>query len=398
MPLYSPIMQRNSQDEKKYRTLTLVSTKSCNLQCKYCYEKHDLRDNCTMDFDVAKNAISDHLNRDDDFDFVCIDIFGGEPLMVFPFIKQVFEWCRGKKWKKRYLFMVATNGTLLTDEMKEWFTRNKKHITMALSIDGNRTAHNINRNDSYDQVSPHLNFFKNTWPDQPAKMTISDETIPYVADSVIELEEFGLYFTANLPLENIWGNETNKKKLLEIYNEQLMRLVDYYVENSHLYPVYPLLGILPAESGIPELKIATDADNDCDCVRFCGAGHEMIVVDVDGQNYPCHRFLPWVTGKNEKLESINRQNVWKPDECNNCAIVQSCPTCAGYNWEVSGDTGIRTAYHCEAHKLEVLAAAQIAAQRLGKIPITELKSLSPAEYSTMHERVKTLLNMINNGI
>lgn len=54
--------------------------------------------------------------------------------------------------------------------------------------------------------------------------------------------------------------------------------------------------------------------------------------------------------------------------------------------------------HCEAHKLEVLAASQIAAQRLGKIPVSEIESMPPAEYGTVHERVKSLLYLIRNGI
>ncbi|MCX6578619.1 MAG: hypothetical protein NT166_00370 [Candidatus Aminicenantes bacterium] len=38
--------------------------------------------------------------------------------------------------------------------------------------------------------------------DQAAKMTISAETIPFVAESVIELEEMGIHFTANVAFDS----------------------------------------------------------------------------------------------------------------------------------------------------------------------------------------------------
>ena len=239
MPKFTPkdLYLNENQSDKKYRTLSLVITRNCNLNCSYCYEKHNLRDSRTMDLKVAKKAITNFMNIGDEADIFIIDLFGGEPLLGFSLIKKIIEWCHKKKWNKNYYFMISTNGTLLNDEMKDFFARHNKHVILGLSIDGNREAHNINRNNSYDLIYPHIEFFKKNWPNQPSKMTISAETIPYVFDSVIELEEMGLYFTANLPQENIWGNQNNKKRLLEIYEEQLIRLVDYYVENSHLYPV-----------------------------------------------------------------------------------------------------------------------------------------------------------------
>jgi uncharacterized protein len=396
MPKLTPkdLYLNEEKSDKRYRTLSLVITKKCNLKCSYCYEKHNLRDSGIMDLNVAKKAITNFMKIVDEGDIVIIELFGGEPLLGYSRIEKIIEWFQEKEWKNRYFFLIATNGTLLNNKMKEFFARHSKYVRLGLSIDGNRKAHNISRDNSYDLIYPHIEFIKKNWPDQPSKMTICAETIPYVADSIIELEEMGIYFTANLPQENIWENPNNKKRLLKIYEDQLKLLVDYYVENSHLYPVYPILGILPTYLGIPELKLNEKKD----CLRFCGAGHEMMVVDVDGSIYPCHRFLPWVSGKSGPIEPVNRQTSWKPDECNNCKIVNSCPTCAGYNWEVNGNTGIRTTYHCESHKLEVLAAAKIAALRFKKIPLSQLYPLTLRELNAMKDRVRSLLDLIEDGI
>ncbi|MCI0471921.1 MAG: hypothetical protein L0Y73_09695, partial [Candidatus Aminicenantes bacterium] len=59
---------------------------------------------------------------------------------------------------------------------------------------------------------------------------------------------------------------------------------------------------------------------------------------------------------------------------------------------------IRTTYHCEAHKMEVLAAAKIAALRFKKIPLPQLDSLNPQDRIAMNDRVKSLLELIRNGI
>lgn len=394
MPKYSPKNFEPSGENAKYRTVSLVLTNDCNLKCSYCYEKHDLRDSAIMDIETGREAVSRYLDMDDDFQTVVIDFFGGEPLLAFPQIKEIFTWVKKQEWEKNIQFTVSTNGTLLDDEMKRWFTENRDHISVGLSIDGNREAHNINRDNSFDLIYPHLDFFKTNWPYQPAKMTVSAETIPHVADSIIELEKMGLYFTANIPFENIWGDENNKKRLLEIYKAQLARLVDFYVENVDLYPVYPMLGILPVYLGIPGENSIPKSD----CVRYCGAGHEMIVIDINGKEYPCHRFLPWTTGKESPNEPVNRQTSWLPEKCNNCNIVKSCPTCAGYNWEINNNTGCRSTFHCDSHKLEVMAAAKITALRLRKIPMSSLEKLTDEERIIVNDNLRTILELAENDV
>lgn len=256
MPINSlkPIsfIKGGEKSEKKIHTLTLVITRNCNLRCSYCYEKHYREKNVNfIDAEKAKIAISGILDSDEEFDMASIDLFGGEPLLAFSIIKEIFEWCQSRNWKKPYRFLVGTNATLLNEEMKEFFAENHEFFALSFSVDGNRTAHNISRDNSYDLIYPHFDFFKENWPEQPAKMTVCAETIPYVADSVIDLEEKGMNFTANIAFENFWGSHKEKEELLNIYEAQLERLVQYYIDNSQLYPVYPMLGLMPYYLGIP---------------------------------------------------------------------------------------------------------------------------------------------------
>jgi uncharacterized protein len=384
--------------KEKARTLSLVVTRSCNLRCSYCYEKHYQGKYQVMDLKVAKEVINRYLCDEDGFEIVGIDFFGGEPLLAFNFIKEVIEWTLSRQWPKRYHFSIGTNGTLLTDEMKNWFLKKKKCLTLSFSIDGNKKAHDLNRDNSYDLLAPHIPFFIENWPNQPAKMTICKETIPYVAESIIELEDMGLYFTANLVFENYWGSPEEEEKLLKIYNDQLMQLVDFYADRPDLFPVHRILDAVPGYINQDGGDIGQSTE---DYVRFCGSGHEMVLIDLDGQSYPCHRFAPWITGRPAPTGQINMQKKWDPVECKNCKIINSCPTCVGYNWEINNDTGIRTTYHCKSNKLEVLASAKLLLLKLKKskkYQVQELDLMSLEDRMNLKRKIEVIYELFENGI
>jgi len=381
----------NFKDEKrrKVRSLSLIVTKNCNLKCSYCYEKHDLRSKEFMSFSVARDAILSYFQDDDEFDFLEIDFFGGEPFLAFPLIKETVEWVSSQKWDKEYFFTIGTNGTILDDEIKSWLIKNKAKISLSISIDGCKKAHDLTRSNSFDKLMENLPFFKSHWPTRPAKMTVSTETIPFLAESVIYLEELGIEFTANLGFEDMWGNPEQEAELLKLYEGQLDQLVDYYVKNDHLYPPSPILTSLPRYLGLPD----QGASQRSDCNRYCGAGHEMVAIDVDGKSYPCQRFLPWITRRNDLPENANRQTSWGPEKCLQCPLMLSCPTCAGYNWEVNGDTGMRTTFHCESYKREVIASCKIEARRMIKAldRIPNVGSEEQRQIKLRYEAIKTLL-------
>ena len=378
--------------DRNIRIVSIIATSGCNLFCSYCYEKNELRDNQIMPLSLAKEAIGYYMNEEDS-DILEIHFFGGEPFLAFPFIHDVVDWFHSQSFEKKHRFLIGTNGTILNEEIKEWLYKNRKCVHIGLSLDGTKTAHDLSRSNSYDAVHKNLPFFRKYWPQQPAKMTVCADTIPYVADSIIEMEEMGLNFTANIAFENHWGDESKKAKLLEIYEDQLFRLINYYVERPHLYPVTPMLTAIPEYLGISSLnEMRTDK-----ITRFCGAGHEMVVIDVDGKRYPCHRFLPWITNRNVPKGDINCQTAWKPETCAQCKLVHSCPTCAGFNWEINGDTGIRTTYHCEAFKLEVMASCILEWKRMRR-QMENIDSLPNEDKTRMERRLSAIWELIENGI
>ncbi len=378
----------------KYRYVTLALTHDCNLRCRYCYEPNKRRDSY-MSLETARQAVIEFMEADD-FEGVQFDFFGGEPMLAFDLIRDLVDWFHSQpaRWHKKHQFFLGTNGTILTDDMKSWLTANKTCVQVAVSLDGTRQAHNLNRSNSYDQMVVNLPFFIEHWPTQPCKMTISAETIPYVAESVIELEEKGIAFTANVVFENIWGDPEQKAHLLKVYGEQLDRLVRYYLDHPDLVPAMMLGRRLEYVRAGTNVSLPPSRD----CVRWCGAGHETIMVDVDGSRFPCHRFSPWVTGRPAPENPVNRQTDWCPSQCADCKLVEMCPTCAGFNWEENGDAGIRTTYHCEAFKLEMLATAKLWAHRLLQKPPADIAKLPPNDAREMKRQLDAILEFAAVGV
>lgn len=311
MPKFDIGSERNNENSQRLLTLALV--KKCNLCCRYCFEKKYPKSQHMMNFDLAKKMITWYMENDDEYSEILIDLFGGEPMLAFPLIRQIVEWMKSKTWNKKYLFSIGTNGTILTDEMKKWMQKNREYLGVGVSFDGSKKAHDIARDNSYDIVYKNLPFFRKNWPNQTVKMTICAETIPFVSESVIETEEMGIPFTANVIFEDIWGKPDEKKKLLDTYAEQLLKLVDYYAVHPDLYPVTLL------DRKIEHIRLKNDKSNNSAetkiIKRFCGSGHEMVMVDTDGSIYPCHRFAPWISGRSAPGKIQNHQTQWLPEEC-----------------------------------------------------------------------------------
>ncbi len=388
------ILTQHTNNKRRRRTVMLTVTEDCNLRCRYCYEPTKSRDRY-MSLKVAQEAITHFMESDDEFDEVEFDFFGGEPMLAFDLVRDVVDWFHSRPWPrdKGHLFLLGTNGTILTEEMKAWLVKYKQCVRIALSLDGNKIAHDLGRDNSYDRVMQNLPFFQEHWSEQPIKATICAETIPYVADSIIEMEEMGLLFTINVVFEDIWGTLEQKSILLETYAQQLDRLVEYYVARPHLFPAL----IVDRRSEHADLPADSKSAGE-DCVRWCGAGHEMLVVGINGNRYPCHRFSPWVTNRPVPTALANRQDTWRPEECTECQLVRICSTCAGFNWQENGDSGIRTTYHCDAFKLEVMASAKLQVQRLLQQQPEDLAKLPPEEALTIKRRIDAILDFASNGV
>ncbi len=331
----------------KTKSITLVLTHQCNLACTYCYEKH--KDNQRMSLETAKSIIDKELTQDDGTTDVEIDLFGGEPLLEFPLVKSLVEYAKSKDYPKEYVFFITTNGVLLNDERKEWLKENTNYLQMGLSLDGTKAMHDTNRNNSYDKID--IDFFAKTYPSQGIKMTISKETLPYLAEGIINCHNLGFEdVNANLAYGIDWTDPENEK----IYERELLKLVDFYIAHPELDPCSIL--------DINRLKSLTNEQNEA--TRHCGAGVYMKAYDYDGTFYPCQHFLPLSIGQDKAFNSLKidfRKSATDIDsfseECRTCKMKNVCPTCYGENYSMTGDINKRDMTLCRLFKIQFKSLA-----------------------------------------
>lgn len=346
------------------KIVILTLTDSCNLACTYCYE-HNKKPN-TMSVDTALQIVEKEMTADDGSDFVCIYYFGGEPYLQFEQIKQIHSFLKSRQWPKGWFGFTTTNGTLVHGEIQDWLIENSDSMEVYVSIDGKRGMHNANRSGSFDQID--LDFFRKEYPF--AKMTVTHETLPGLAEGIKYLHESGFEVSANLGYGISW-----QERDAEILTRQLIELIDFYMASPEYKPATILnLAIMDMDPGSDKPK------------RFCGVGPFMKSYDVDGEVYPCHAFAPLCLGK-EKAEKAKKLDFSCPlsidyldEKCRKCPVVGVCPTCYGINYGASSNVYHISDDHCRMMKVQFLANAlfkykQYEAGRLELTPEEELKLL-----------------------
>ena len=290
-------------DQTRAYVCMLLVTNACNLNCVYCYESH--KSNKYMTLEVAQRAIQNAFEKEG-FDYVSVQFMGGEPLLGFPLIKEISEWMWENEFSKPYELFASTNGTLLNDEMKRWFSKNKDRISLGLSFDGVPMAQDLNRSQSSRHID--FSFFRETWPNMYVKMTVSVDTIKYLYDSVVFLEESG-FQNIKTDLAYMRGWQTNH---LRIWDEELKKLVTYYSDEEH-----------DNHCSLLDTKIeAVFAKNVS--VKRCGCGEDIVCVDTDGKEYPCQMYAPLSMSKQlfdtvKDIDFSDGKNFEIP-ECQQCIL------------------------------------------------------------------------------
>ena len=332
---------------KRTKTIMLLVTYKCNLHCSYCYEPkltfHQMNVNKMKEYIIAQY---DKLG--DDYDSFEIQFMGGEPLIVFPMIKEVSEWLWQFPFEKELKVLFApTNGTLLNDEMKQWLVTNKNRFCLGLSFDGDFSMQNTNRSDSFRNVD--IEFFSNTWPDQSVKMTISPQTIAKLADGVSFLFNAGFRdVVADLAVGESVHWDARHLNILKCQLDSLIDLVIQNPEDSH--------------SSLLDISIEEILSNVKDS-KACSCGEDFICIDIDGKEYACQLFAPIACDPQKANESreinFTNHNLFCSDKCDKCLLKGICKRCAGMNYISTGNVAEPDAFQCKAFKIIFLANCKL---------------------------------------
>lgn len=354
------------------KNITFSVTEDCNLACKYCYmtgKNHTKR----MSFETAKKAVDYFLANRDIFDnkSVIWEFIGGEPFLEIDLIDKLTDYIKQQMflldhpWFNSYRLSFSTNGLLYnTPKVQHYIKKNLKHLSIGISIDGNKIKHDLQRvkpdgSGSYDEVIKNVPLWLKQLPGGSTKATFAHADIPYLKDSIISLWNLGIKsVAANVVFEDVW--EDGDDLILE---QQLKELADYVLENR-LWEEYTVRFFDP--------HIGNPLSEDEKKQNYCGAG-KMLAVDTEGNFTPCVRFLgvslsnrpPIIIGNadtgidNDKLRpflSLDLTSQSLP-ECVTCEVASGCAWCQGCNYDLADTSTIyqRATYLCKMHKATVRA-------------------------------------------
>lgn len=370
------MVQEESQREwikGNARHITFIVTENCQLRCKYCYitGKNSIK---KMSFDIAAKSVDMILDMPQlvfGNEGVVWEFIGGEPLMEIDLIDRICDYIKirmfemNHPWFNSYRISISTNGLLYSSpKVQKFIEKNSKHLSIGISIDGNKEKHDSQRifsngEGSYEEVLRNVKLWLEQFPEATTKATISHDDLPYVKDSVLHLWSIGIkYVNMNTIFENCWEEGDDL-----IFERQLTELADEIIANKYYNNFY--CSLFDRSLSEPVIKDGNDSN-------WCGAG-KMIAVGCDGGFYPCIRFIDYSlnnkpglkigdckTGIDKNLlrpfETL-RKSTQSSMECMDCEDSNGCAWCQGANYDFADSDTIfqRATYICKMHKARVRA-------------------------------------------
>ena len=364
---------RDRGGSKSIKNIIFIVTKDCQLACKYCYLVGK-NSNEKMTWEIGKQTIDYILNEFSQSKGIILDFIGGEPFLEIELIDRICDYFKVEAYKKElvcfnnYRFNVSTNGiNYNSPKVQEFICKNKKHVSIGITIDGTKRKHDLNRiwkgtnkeRGSYDDVVKNIPLWLEQIPNAETKVTISSADIPYIKESVLHLYSLGIHeVNINCVFEDVWKEGDDR-----LFEEQLMELADAIIDGGY-YNDY-VCSFFTEHIGKP-------MDCQMDNQNWCGAG-KMLAVDAEGNFYPCMRFAKYSLRSKDALiignvrDGIDK-NKLRPfltldrctqstQECIDCEVASGCAWCQGENSDAADTPTLyqRSTAICKMHKARVRA-------------------------------------------
>ena len=322
------------------QNIVILTTTDCNARCYYCFE-HGI-DHVYMSKETA-DGIVEYCKKKYKEKRIAITWFGGEPLMNYDIIKYItFKLIEAGYELECH---VTTNGSLVTDEMIDFFEKNYVRFSFQITID---SVH-----DEYSKVKRYVDI-------EPEKAY--DRTI----NNVIALIKRGvrMMIRVNFASSKIEHAKEVYKTLIDTLSVYDLAKVNIYmaplslpgdkeiISNFHGDIEHPFLQMVKVqrEEGFP-LHDLYNEENEISLLSAynlqpsaisCGMNLACrIVVNADGTLYKCHRLVgkkEFAVGNvfdgedesNPHLKYFHDIHVTDED-CRKCDILPICQMGCSYS-------------------------------------------------------------------
>lgn len=191
--------------------------------------------------------------------------------------------------------MLQSNGILVDNTtVQRFLKKNKNMVSLGITIDGTQVKHDLQRifpdgKGSYAIVEKNYKMAVEQGFTDSTKVTFGSEDLKYIKESIIHLWSMGIQdVPANIVYEDVWkdGDE-------DIYQEQLILLADYIIDN-HLWDKY--------NTSLFSDSVGFRTDEEDLMNPVCGTGG-MYCVDAKGDIYNCVRFMDYSLD-NKKVKKL----------------------------------------------------------------------------------------------
>lgn len=327
--------------------IELLTTRSCNMRCTYCYQNKSK--NSVFTTDTASSILELIKNNPN---ITNIDLFGGESLLpeikdnIMKFLKDL------SNIRTNISFYITTNG-LESDkilDILDFIIENFDYITLQISLDGGKQAHDACRLDTnskgtFDRIFQNMITLFERYKNNDKihfyiHHVISLQNVQYIIDTVC----FDNALIKEYPDVSISYNSEHSIKVKPhneaILIEALEFLHDMYLKNDLNCKIWDRF--IHADSYFQE------SHSKCNLMKY------SITVDPDGDLFPCHFFSKNsgydfynINTKelnsdkyNKALKFIDNRSVISElgYDCRSCVAKGFCAHCMAESWLSTNET------------------------------------------------------------
>ncbi|MFH1844715.1 MAG: radical SAM protein [bacterium] len=265
------------------KSLTVVLTNRCNLECRYCYrDQTPARDLTWRDLHAGLAWALSQANRRLEVIFT-----GGESLLAFPLLQRAVTFLRSQQdGSPRTTCTVLTNGTLMSAERMDFLAANS--CELRLSCDGVPPAQAFRGEDTVPVVEAALFRLRSRHPDYFRRqvkvvVTVLPATLPYLADSIAYLLDLSV---ARIQLAPVLTPAAGVDRVVEeILREQFTRIHQTSLDWRRHHGTVPLELFQRWDPPLP----TSTKPGPLLCRGLTGCSPAL---DVDGCLYACLLFAP----------------------------------------------------------------------------------------------------------
>lgn len=319
--------QNNSIDH--YESIRIVLGTKCNYNCSYCSQKKYSNIECSV---KDADMFLENLDKWCDKPPKRIEFWGGEPLVYFKFLQRLVPELRKRFPADQTVFTIVSNGSLLTDEIGDFFS---KHLILySISYDSygqteSRGKDILESQEMCDIIVRNFKKINNSFKDfyQNIQLPMRCRFCVVLSNSVLDPYKAVKYIQDKLnydvpvqvmPLLGM-GND------VIMSNDKLNDITTNIIRIAFKRKKFPINFHLHFQEF--ENIIKAQKTND-EGFAFCSIGRSSsIVVDLKGNLYPCQNKLnefSVIGNVNNEIVVPPKINSIKRKTCTYCPCLGIC--------------------------------------------------------------------------